>query len=787
MYIVFGYYDRHNLGDEIYKLVIPKLLHDIKVNELEFICLDDAKLSENIQKLSTADGVFIGGGDIFNSYFIPSIKLIRDNYKGIIVGLSIGFPYEDSITSDNLSYFDLIYTRNKSDIAMLRRKTSSETIRYIPDPVFLFKPTSLNINNTRDVIGFSIPGNLFQFRNFTNKCIRLINRIGSKKEIIFIPFDTSSTKESDVIPYENLHKQCPFIKIFNSTNVTEVIDKIRSLDVFVTARYHGILLASIAETPLVILKTTRKIQLLIDQLSYPENQIIDLHDEESEYSMPINRTSKAIESVLSSKYSATTNPGLLNQMKFVAKSRKYLSTFYNKQFGNVIIRQIEYLSNNHHQPIINKSIQAALISHQATGLPDSKYLYGISENLDKGLSIDSMLSWLHLDRKQKPPPMIENIPMIAGPPRNSYYLPIKEYEIFQGLHRHGWSWIYNHMLNFSKSNGIYLDSFIDRTFHWNHDYNAFSGKIPYHHEWIGFVHHPMSVIHSENSTDNLFKKKTFLDSLLSCKGLYVLALDLKRAIQQKLAELKLLIPVYFLEHPTGSTVHNFDIHEWEKHKPIISIGGWQRRPLDIYRANYPHKFVLRGIRMGSIFPPQDLKLIVEPFFGKQANFHNYSCIEISGPCTPGNNAWLNDLQLLFPTISIRGHTVICDSHETYHRITMMIDSVKILEHVSDDEYDQLLTKNVVFLSLYDCAAVNTINECIIRGTPLLINRLPETERLLGSGYPLFWTDLDKINELVNYDNLIKASGIMKDLSKKLNITNFLYGFHTSEPLIDRTD
>jgi len=251
--------------------------------------------------------------------------------------------------------------------------------------------------------------------------------------------------------------------------------------------------------------------------------------------------------------------------------------------------------------------------------------------------------------------------------------------------------------------------------------------------------------------------------------------------------LKLLIPVYFLEHPTGSTVHNFDIHEWEKHKPIISIGGWQRRPLDIYRANYPHKFVLRGIRMGSIFPPQDLKLIVEPFFGKQANFHNYSCIEISGPCTPGNNAWLNDLQLLFPTISIRGHTVICDSHETYHRITMMIDSVKILEHVSDDEYDQLLTKNVVFLSLYDCAAVNTINECIIRGTPLLINRLPETERLLGSGYPLFWTDLDKINELVNYDNLIKASGIMKDLSKKLNITNFLYGFHTSEPLIDRTD
>ena len=58
-------------------------------------------------------------------------------------------------------------------------------------------------------------------------------------------------------------------------------------------------------------------------------------------------------------------------------------------------------------------------------------------------------------------------------------------------------------------------------------------------------------------------------------------------------------------------------------------------------------------------------------------------------------------------------------------------SVKIIDKLSNEDYDNLLTKNIVFIKLVDASAVNTIIECIVRNTPIIVNRLPATEELLG--------------------------------------------------------
>lgn len=54
----------------------------------------------------------------------------------------------------------------------------------------------------------------------------------------------------------------------------------------------------------------------------------------------------------------------------------------------------------------------------------------------------------------------------------------------------------------------------------------------------------------------------------------------------------------------------------------------------------------------------------------------------------------------------------------------ILKSVEVIEHLSDSAYDELLSENVVFLNLIDASAVNTVIECVVRNTPLIINRLP---------------------------------------------------------------
>lgn len=60
-----------------------------------------------------------------------------------------------------------------------------------------------------------------------------------------------------------------------------------------------------------------------------------------------------------------------------------------------------------------------------------------------------------------------------------------------------------------------------------------------------------------------------------------------------------------------------------------------------------------------------------------------------------------------------------------------------LGNLNDDDYDDLLTRCVVFIRLFDASAVNTIIECIVRNTPVYVNRLPAVVEYLGEDYPLY--------------------------------------------------
>jgi hypothetical protein len=72
-------------------------------------------------------------------------------------------------------------------------------------------------------------------------------------------------------------------------------------------------------------------------------------------------------------------------------------------------------------------------------------------------------------------------------------------------------------------------------------------------------------------------------------------------------------------------------------------------------------------------------------------------------------------------------------------------------------YDRLLTESVVFLPLNDVSGCNTLVECIVRHTPVLLPKLPAAVDYLGSDYPLFYEDLEDAAKRVADENQIRAA------------------------------
>jgi hypothetical protein len=68
------------------------------------------------------------------------------------------------------------------------------------------------------------------------------------------------------------------------------------------------------------------------------------------------------------------------------------------------------------------------------------------------------------------------------------------------------------------------------------------------------------------------------------------------------------------------------------------------------------------------------------------------------------------------------------------------DSVEVLQHVSNDEYDHFIVTSIVFLHLFEAAANTTAIECLAFYTPIVVNRLAALEEYLGRDYPLFYDD-----------------------------------------------
>ena len=292
-------------------------------------------------------------------------------------------------------------------------------------------------------------------------------------------------------------------------------------------------------------------------------------------------------------------------------------------------------------------------------------------------------------------------------------------------HRGGWKSI---LTNLEKSQFFHDNSKIDffdmiePHFLWKKDYCCLNS-------WAGIIHctpKTPSYLYDLN-IENLFKNSNFITSLKTCKFLITLGDYVKHYLVKKInLELELNIPIYSLYHPVISeNIPQFNITNFinNSEKKLIQIGQQLRKITTIYKINAENytKIWLTGTK--------DLKKM-NKLLEQESLFLNYN-------------------------------------------LSSLDKSVNMYYTKSFEEYDFLLTNNIVVVNFHDAAANNTILECIVRNTPVIVNKIEGVIDYLGENYPLYFESDDQIEGLLDETKIKDAYLYLKKMDKKkFTISNF---------------
>jgi hypothetical protein len=391
-----------------------------------------------------------------------------------------------------------------------------------------------------------------------------------------------------------------------------------------------------------------------------------------------------------------------------------------------------------------------------------------------------------------------------------------------GAHRSGWRYVYDNIISFNnKENPLCLDLYVDRTFHWNKEINKIINVIPYKKPWVGFIHHTFDTTFSDYNCNTLLNCAEFIDSLSCCKGIFVLSKYLREQFIERFKKDNINVPVYSLVHPTECNVPKFNCKSFvnNKDKKVIHIGGWLRNIYFFYNLQIPKtirvrsgffkwrndnisKVVLKGKDMNNYYPRQNFMNKLKNVFGsskikKDSQYISKNIISkhcstnidyssnsssssssSSSSCSSSSCSY-RDRELDLNNDKVVGKGIKNNWYNHfYNDLYNKLKSITFIEHLENEKYDHLLTENIVFINLVDASAVNTLIECIIRETPIIINKIPAVVELLGEKYPLYFGENDNIYDLLKNDSKIcKAHRYLKKINKeKFYINTFIIEF-----------
>lgn len=299
-------------------------------------------------------------------------------------------------------------------------------------------------------------------------------------------------------------------------------------------------------------------------------------------------------------------------------------------------------------------------------------------------------------------------------------------------HRSGWTFAVDYLSALNNRAGIYLDTFIERTF-------AASLVPTASHlaKWIGICHVPstfpewFSAWQKSQFYDIYSRNIAWQQSIQHCLGLFALSESHAQELRRSTG-----LPVCTLFHPTEVPTEQWTVEKYlaNKSRKIIQIGWWLRKMHAIFQAPFPS------------FQKILLKIASQPWVDEY---------------------FMREEDYLKKAGQFRED---------------MRESVLVCPYVSNREYDRLLSRNIAFLDLYGSSANNAIIECMARGTPILVNKLPAVMEYLGDNYPLYYSSYEEAAQKSrDIDLLEKANALLKstDARRKINPITFFDQFCSS--------
>jgi len=298
------------------------------------------------------------------------------------------------------------------------------------------------------------------------------------------------------------------------------------------------------------------------------------------------------------------------------------------------------------------------------------------------------------------------------------------YDIEMLEHRGGWKTVIEEFENndfFNENSNYYFFDLVEKAFLWDTNFYC-------QNKWAGIIHCTQETPEYLNiiNISHLFKNENFVNSLSNCLCIISLSNYVADYLKEQFSKLNIDIKIIVMPHPINvENIPKFDIHKFINNpdKNIIQIGQQLRKISSIYLL--------------------------------KTNKH-YNKIWLTGTKNFTKMKTLLKLELQYYNIPVKN---------------IKLNDVLMKYTNTFEEYDELLTKNVVFVDLFDASANNTVLECIVRGTPIIINNVGGVSEYLGKNYPLYFENLEDISNLLTYDKIFNAYHYMKTL-KTLSISDF---------------
>ena len=637
--------------------------------------------------------------------------------------------------------------------------------------------------------------------------------------------------ENDVLFHNDicsiLFKDLPNNYISNILNIQIRLSPYETYELFdyfhisIPMRFHATLFSVYKKVPFLPVFTTKKIRNLLLDVEYKYKYELEVDNKDMPIDMSSSMLKEKINEILHNfnqiqyllknicdkleldmsnnipmlLYIIKNKQSKLKTLKMIEKKHNLISDLLTKL--NEFCNGNDFLTISDHY---KQQIIVSIVSFYLTGGKiKSQYNYGLMEKMfdnSKPYNYLDEWNWIindNLISTNGGQYTIKDDSNITNNNPRIFNIHYMNQEDDSSVHRSGWNYVYHELKKYHSSdeNAILLDLYIDRTFHWEKDVLKSIGIIPYRKKWCGFLHHTFDTTFSEFNNVNLLKNPDFIESLKCCEYIFVLSKTLELNLRKELCNININnVRVVSLVHPSeieGIPSFNYSEFLSNPDKKILHIGGWLRNIFSFYYIQIPNNIPLMNNNYKSIIKNflrihKYKQYPIKKFFLKNSNGNNYypydnfkEIINNSLKSENKNHNILSSDNHISQNNSSNEYTTVLNNWYRHFLsyIDGLLSNINIIDKLKNDEYDKLLTNNILFINLIDASAVNTVIECIIRNTPILVNRHPAIVELLGDKYPLFYEDTNDYYKL----NL--------DIVRILNDPYSIYNAHKYLSKIDK--